>query len=104
MIWRVGAVLIASIVALPLLGVVSSLFTPQAELWRHLADTQLVDIFLNTLVLRTNGSVMSGSVKLAPGDEILVFPKVETKWVELTRGVTSILYQLAVAAGVLSGL
>lgn len=57
-----------------------------------------------TLVLRTNGSVVAGNVKLAPGDEILVFPKVETKWVELTRGVTSVLYQLAIAAGVLSGL
>ena len=51
MIWRVGAIVIAGIVALPLLGVASSLFTPQGELWRHLADTQLIDIFFNTLVL-----------------------------------------------------
>ncbi len=51
MIWRVGAVVIAGIVALPLLGVASSLFTPQGDLWRHLADTQLADIFFNTLVL-----------------------------------------------------
>src|SRR5918994_4182666 len=51
MIWRVGAIVIAGIVALPLLGVTSSLFTPQGELWRHLADTQLIDIFFNTLVL-----------------------------------------------------
>ena len=35
MIWRIGALVIASIVALPLLGVASSLFTPQGELWRH---------------------------------------------------------------------
>jgi iron(III) transport system permease protein len=34
-----------------LLGVASSLFTPQRELWQHLADTQLADIFANTLVL-----------------------------------------------------
>ena len=51
MIWRVGAIVIAGIVALPLLGVASSLFTLQGELWRHLADTQLIDIFFNTLVL-----------------------------------------------------
>ena len=51
MIWRVGAIVIAGIVALPLLGVASSLFSPQGELWRHLADTQLIDIFVNTLVL-----------------------------------------------------
>ena len=51
MIWRVGAIAVAGIVALPLLGVASSLFTPQGELWRHLADTQLADIVVNTLVL-----------------------------------------------------
>jgi len=51
MIWRAGAILIAGIVALPLLGVASSLFTPQGELWQHLADTQLANIFANTLVL-----------------------------------------------------
>ena len=32
MIWRVGAVLIAGLVALPLLGIASSLFAPQREL------------------------------------------------------------------------
>ena len=51
MIWRIGALLIAALVALPLLGVASSLFTSQAELWRHLADTQLLAIFGNTVVL-----------------------------------------------------
>jgi iron(III) transport system permease protein len=51
MIWRVGAVVVAALVALPLLGVASSLFTAQDELWRHLADTQLSDIVTNTLVL-----------------------------------------------------
>lgn len=51
MIWRVGALLVASLVALPLLGVASSLFTDQADLWRHLADTQLLEIFANTAVL-----------------------------------------------------
>jgi iron(III) transport system permease protein len=51
MIWRLGAVVIAALVALPLLGLGSSLFTPQHELWQHLADTQLADIFANTLVL-----------------------------------------------------
>ena len=53
MIWRSGAIVIAGIVALPLLGVASSLFTSQGDLWRHLAATQLTDIFLNTLVLLT---------------------------------------------------
>jgi len=35
-----------------------------------------------------------------PGDEILVLPKVGTKRIEVTRGITQILYQLAVAAKV----
>ena len=56
----------------------------------------------NLLVLRTNGSVASGSVKLQPGDEIMVFPKVETKWVELVKGVTSVLFQLALTAKALA--
>ena len=51
MIWRVGAIVMAALVALPLLGLASSLLTPQDELWRHLADTQLSDIVANTLVL-----------------------------------------------------
>jgi iron(III) transport system permease protein len=51
MIWRAGAAVIAALVALPLLGVVSSVVTPQGELWRHLADTQLADILANTVVL-----------------------------------------------------
>jgi iron(III) transport system permease protein len=51
MIWRVGAVAAAALVALPLVGVASSLFTPQGDLWRHLAQTQLSDIVGNTFVL-----------------------------------------------------
>ncbi|MBL0933106.1 MAG: hypothetical protein IBJ15_23710, partial [Alphaproteobacteria bacterium] len=51
MIWRVGAFGIAALVALPLIGIASSLFVWQGELWRHLAETQLRDIVGNTFVL-----------------------------------------------------
>jgi hypothetical protein len=34
----------------------------------------------------------------------MVLPKIETKSVELTRGITQILYQIAVSAKVLLGL
>ncbi|MGH8432784.1 MAG: iron ABC transporter permease, partial [Solimonas sp.] len=51
MIWRLGALAIAGVVALPLLGVATSLLTWQGDLWRHLADTQLSDIAGNTVVL-----------------------------------------------------
>jgi iron(III) transport system permease protein len=51
MIWRLGALAVAALVALPLLSVASSLFTWQGDLWRHLAETQLSDIVGNTIVL-----------------------------------------------------
>ncbi len=51
MIWRIGAVAVALVVALPLFGIASSLLGSQADLWRHLADTQLADIACNTTVL-----------------------------------------------------
>ena len=51
MIWRLGALLVAGVVALPLLGVASSLLSWQGDLWRHIAETQLSDIVGNTLIL-----------------------------------------------------
>jgi protein involved in polysaccharide export with SLBB domain len=60
------------------------------------------------LVLRQDGSVAEftegSDAKLRPGDEIMVMPKIETKRVEITRGITQILYQIAVSAKVLFGL
>ena len=51
MIWRLGALAVAAVVALPLVGIATSLFSAQGELWRHLAETQLSDIVGNTIVL-----------------------------------------------------
>ncbi len=51
MIWRLGALAVAAVVAMPLLGVASSLLSWQGDLWRHIAETQLADIVGNTLVL-----------------------------------------------------
>jgi protein involved in polysaccharide export with SLBB domain len=57
------------------------------------------------IVLRQDGSVGEpGKAALRPGDELMVLPKIETKNVELTRGITQIVYQIAVAAKVLFGL
>lgn len=58
------------------------------------------------VVLHQDGSVSpeARAVKLAAGDEIMVLPKIETKSVEVTRGITQIVYQIAVAAKVLFGL
>ena len=51
MIWRLGALAIATLVGLPLLGIASSLLSWQGDLWRHIAETQLSDIVTNTTVL-----------------------------------------------------
>ena len=57
------------------------------------------------MVVRQDGSVAEGaSAKLQPGDEIMVLPKIETKSIEITRGITQIIYQIAVAARIAMGL
>lgn len=58
------------------------------------------------IVLRQDGTVVPAdeTTALQPGDEIMVLPKIETKNVEIARGITQILYQIAVSAKVLLGL
>lgn len=51
MIWRIGAILVAVLVALPMLGITASLFDWRGAMWRHLVDTQLADILSNTALL-----------------------------------------------------
>ncbi|QIO10174.1 polysaccharide biosynthesis/export family protein [Acinetobacter lanii] len=52
------------------------------------------------IVIHQNGEseLVKGSHIIQQGDEILVLPKLQTKGVELTRGLTQILYQIAIAA------
>jgi protein involved in polysaccharide export with SLBB domain len=57
------------------------------------------------VVLRQDGSFAeSTTAAVQPGDEIMVLPKIETKSIETTRGITQIVYQIAIAAKVLFGL
>src|SRR5690606_16904079 len=57
------------------------------------------------VILRQDGSVADASrASLEPGDEVMVLPKIDTKRVEITRGITQIIYQIAVAAKVAFGL
>ncbi|MFN4017192.1 MAG: ABC transporter permease [Reyranella sp.] len=70
MIWRFGALAVAAVVALPLLGIAASLFSDQRELWRHLAETQLRDIAGNTIVLLIG--VGLGTVVIGTGTAWLV--------------------------------
>ncbi len=54
------------------------------------------------ILIRQNGEAVNAEdVKtLQPGDELMVLPKYESKNIEVTRGISTILYQLAVAAKV----
>jgi iron(III) transport system permease protein len=61
---------IAAIVALPVIGVASSLFVWQGELWRHMADTQLADIVGNTAILLVGVGI--GTIVLGTGTAWLV--------------------------------
>lgn len=60
------------------------------------------------LVLRQDGNLIealpSATSVLRPGDELMVLPKIETKNIEVTRGITQIIYQIAVAARIALGL
>ncbi|MFO1083588.1 MAG: iron ABC transporter permease [Reyranellaceae bacterium] len=70
MIWRLGALAIAALVALPMIGVASSLFVWQGEMWRHMADTQLADIIGNTAILLVGVGI--GTIVLGTGTAWLV--------------------------------
>jgi len=50
-VWLVAAVLVAGVVATPLVGVLASLAEPRSDVWAHLAGTQLAELVLNTLAL-----------------------------------------------------
>lgn len=64
------------------------------------ADTSRV------LLLRRNGTVVEtrSDIVPEPGDELMVLPRAETKRVEVARGITQVLYQIAVVAKVALGL
>ena len=60
------------------------------------------DAYSRVLLMRQDGTFAdSPRAKPRPGDEILVLAKVGTRNIEVTRGITQILYQLAIAAGVI---
>ena len=59
----------------------------------------------NILVARMNGEVGPiAELGVHAGDRILVMPRVDTKNLELAKGITQILYQIAVATKVAVGL
>ena len=55
------------------------------------------------IVIRQNGEALNADdvKEMRPGDEIMVLPKYDSKNIEVSRGISTILYQLAVAAKVI---
>ena len=49
--WRLASLLVALVVAAPLLVVVAAWFTPATDVWRHLVQTVLPELLRNTAVL-----------------------------------------------------
>ncbi len=49
--WSLGVSLIAILFALPIVAVLSSVFYPTGEAWRHLVDTVLVTYVINSVLL-----------------------------------------------------
>jgi len=57
------------------------------------------------VLVRQDGTVADAtSAAIHAGDEIMVLPKIETKSIEVARGITQIIYQTAVAARIALGL
>jgi iron(III) transport system permease protein len=49
--WSAGVLILALVLAVPVMVVLGYLFEPAGELWRHLADTVLQDYIINSLLL-----------------------------------------------------
>jgi len=63
----------------------------------------------NILIIKQNGNVVtyddgmfsSQDIKIQPGDSVLVLAKLDSKNIPIIKGITQILYQIAIGAGVL---
>lgn len=81
-------------------------FNPDYTVGDYIANSGGFDDNADTkeiLVIHQNGAneVVSTAYRIQQGDEIMVLPKVKTKRVEIARGLSQIVYQLAVAAKVI---
>ena len=49
--WRLASLVVAAVVAAPILVVAAAWFTPATDIWRHIADTVLAELLRHTVVL-----------------------------------------------------
>ena len=50
-VWRLSLVLVAALIALPVVVIVASLWQPYSAVWQHLLDTVMADYVVNSLLL-----------------------------------------------------
>jgi hypothetical protein len=73
-------------------------YVVQAGGYTQKADTS------RQLVMRVDGGVAPQGELPRPGDEIMILPKIDSKNLEITRALSAIIYQIAVAAKLAFGL
>lgn len=82
-------------------GVTPDFYIKQAGGYSQNADSSRI------LLFKTNGVVLTipkDYKEIVAGDELMVLPKVDVKRLEIAKGFTQILYQIAVATGTLIAL
>ncbi|CAB1085550.1 Ferric iron ABC transporter, permease protein [Olavius algarvensis Delta 1 endosymbiont] len=60
--WRLAALLLSSCVVLPLAVIFYFLLQPELDIWRHLVETLLADLIINTIIL--TAGVLTGTFLL----------------------------------------
>jgi hypothetical protein len=51
------------------------------------------------VIVRPNGQVLMGAnLKVSPGDEIMVFPKIDEKIMQFNKDIMAIIFQIATSA------
>jgi iron(III) transport system permease protein len=64
--WGASQLLLAAILAVPLLAIIGSFAFPRPDTWRHLADTVLADYIVNSLILIAGVGVGTLILALVP--------------------------------------
>lgn len=60
--WTLAAVVVALVIATPILTILGFMLTPSGETWQHLADTVLADYVSNSLLLMLGVALGAGSM------------------------------------------
>lgn len=83
------------------------LYNPKASIDDYVVQaggyTQKADTS-RQLVMRVDGGVAPQGELPRPGDEVMILPKIDSKNLEITRALSAIIYQIAVAAKLAFGL